>query len=244
MKEFLHTDWKNDLNIKNPIGMKGELATAFGNLMNEVWKGNSGVISPHEMKSVIGQFAPQFAGFGQQDSHELITFMLDGIHEDLNRCIQKPFVESIVGNGENDEQIAKESWDRHLKRNNSIIVDHFQAQLRSRLTCPNCGKITVVFDPYLALSLPIEKQSVKQYNAIYVPWNYTEQFQIIKIQLSISAKKSDINRLVSKALGYNVNVLLGWNEQNSHIITFIGETNERMCINDYNTHSFNSRLYL
>jgi len=33
-------------------------------------------------------------------------------------------------------------------------------------------------------------------------------------------------------------------EQNSHIITFIGETNERMRINDYNTHSFNSRLYL
>jgi len=209
MHFFLHEDWKSQLNPTNPISMKGKLATAFRNLIENVWHGNNGIISPSEMKMVIGQFAPQFSGYGQQDSHELITFMLDGIHEDLNRCREKPYVDSVLGDGTNDNEIARESWERHLKRNDSVIVDHFQAQLKSRLICPNCGKSTVVFDPYLSLSLPIVKQSVKTYSAIFVPFNYMEDWIPIRISLSSKAKKADVNAEVSRVLGRQVNVVIG-----------------------------------
>lgn len=40
-----------------------------------------------------------------------------------------------------DEEIAKTSWDYHKARNDSIIVDLFQGQFKSRLTCNVCKKV-------------------------------------------------------------------------------------------------------
>lgn len=42
---------------------------------------------------MIGEFAPRFNGYAQQDSQELTSFLLDGLHEDLNRIIKKPYIE-------------------------------------------------------------------------------------------------------------------------------------------------------
>ena len=33
----------------------------------------------------VGRCAPRFNGFQQQDAQELLAFVLDGLHEDLNR---------------------------------------------------------------------------------------------------------------------------------------------------------------
>lgn len=41
----------------------------------------------------VGKFAPQFCGFQQQDAQELMAFLLDGLHEDLNRIKKKPYIE-------------------------------------------------------------------------------------------------------------------------------------------------------
>ena len=35
----------------------------------------------------IGKYAPRFNGFQQHDSQELLSFLLDGLHEDLNRSV-------------------------------------------------------------------------------------------------------------------------------------------------------------
>ena len=39
----------------------------------------------YTMQWTIGKYAPQFNGFQQQDAQELLNFVLDGLHEDLNR---------------------------------------------------------------------------------------------------------------------------------------------------------------
>ncbi|CAM9955495.1 unnamed protein product [Phaeothamnion confervicola] len=48
-----------------------------------------------------------------------------------------------------------EAWKGYLQRNKSIIVDTFQGQLRSALTCRKCGHSSVKFDPFMYLSLPL-----------------------------------------------------------------------------------------
>lgn len=50
--------------------------------------------------------------------------MIDGLHEDLNRIIQKPFVEQKDYDGRPDEVIALESWENYKKRNDSIFLDN------------------------------------------------------------------------------------------------------------------------
>lgn len=43
--------------------------------------------------------------------------MLDTLHEDLNRVLNKPYVELNAGSDKPDTQVAKEFWEGHLKRN-------------------------------------------------------------------------------------------------------------------------------
>lgn len=76
--------------------MKGRLATAYAQLIESAWdtrRLHDGVVTPRDLKVVVGQFAPQFIGYQQQDSQELTAFLLDGFHEDLNRVIDKPYLE-------------------------------------------------------------------------------------------------------------------------------------------------------
>ena len=46
------------------------------------------------------------------------------------------------------DQVAEESWQQFLSRDNSPIVDMFQGQLKSKLTCPECCRVSVTFDPF------------------------------------------------------------------------------------------------
>ncbi len=38
MRVFFSCAYESDINTTNPLGMKGELATAFGSLMGNIWK--------------------------------------------------------------------------------------------------------------------------------------------------------------------------------------------------------------
>ncbi len=43
----------------------------------------------------VGTLAPRFLGFNQQDSQEFLRFLIDGIHEDVNRIVKPPKYEAI-----------------------------------------------------------------------------------------------------------------------------------------------------
>ena len=66
---------------------------------------------------------------------ELLSFLLDGLHEDLNRVTKKPYVEQVEGDGRPDDEVAAEAWEGHRQRNDSMVVDHFHGQLRSVVEC-------------------------------------------------------------------------------------------------------------
>jgi ubiquitin C-terminal hydrolase len=80
---------------------------------------------------------------------------LDGLHEDLNRVLVKPYKEDKDSGDRPDAEVALEAWSSHLERNNSFIVDKFHGQLKSTVTCPGCSKNYCKFDPMMFLSLPL-----------------------------------------------------------------------------------------
>ncbi len=44
----------------------------------------------------VARYAPQFVGYAQHDSQELLAFLLDGLHEDLNLVKKKPYVDMTI----------------------------------------------------------------------------------------------------------------------------------------------------
>lgn len=153
--EYFLQDYGDEINIENPLGMHGELAVAFGELLRKLWSSGQTSVAPRVFKGKLARFAPQFSGYNQHDSQELLAFLLDGLHEDLNRVKRKPYIETKDSDGRPDGEVAAECWTNHKARNDSVIVDICQGQYKSTLVCPVCGKISITFDPFMYLSLPL-----------------------------------------------------------------------------------------
>ncbi|PHJ23093.1 ubiquitin-specific protease usp4 [Cystoisospora suis] len=154
---FLSGRFVRDINEENVMGTQGRLARAFHATLRDMWFGRDSPLAPRDLKWAIGRVREEFHGYNQQDSQELMAFLLDGLHEDLNRIKKKPYYESKIEGGpeKSDAEVAELSWRRHREINDSIIVDLFQGQYRSRLQCPECGRVSVTFDPFMYLSLPV-----------------------------------------------------------------------------------------
>ncbi|PRP82307.1 ubiquitin carboxyl-terminal hydrolase 4 isoform 1 [Planoprotostelium fungivorum] len=166
MQFFSQGNYRDQINEDNPLGTGGRLVTSFGSLMENLWSGSSSSVAPREFKRDLEQFAPQFAGYQQHDSQELLAFLLDGIHEDVNRIKKKPYIENPEVGDRRQEEVAREAWAAHRSRNDSVIVDNFQGQLRSTLVCPSCDRVSITFDPFMYLSLPIPVDKTKIYEII------------------------------------------------------------------------------
>ena len=61
-----------------------------------------------------------------------------------------------------DEEVAAEAWELYKKRNDSVILDLFHGLLKSTVVCPACPKISVTFDPFSCLSLPLPVKKERQ----------------------------------------------------------------------------------
>ncbi|XP_050522495.1 ubiquitin carboxyl-terminal hydrolase 32 [Daktulosphaira vitifoliae] len=157
-----------ELNRNNPLGMKGCIAKRYGDLIHEIWRGTAKTIAPLKLRWTIGKYAPRFNGFQQHDSQELLAFLLDGLHEDLNRVHGKPYSELTDSEGRPDVTVAEEAWENHIVRNKSIVVDLFHGQLKSKVTCKECGHESVRFDPFNYLSLPLPMESYICLQAIVI----------------------------------------------------------------------------
>ncbi|VIO94805.1 Ubiquitin carboxyl-terminal hydrolase family protein [Brugia malayi] len=157
--------YKRDINIMNPLGFGGRLAEVFAEFMKQMWNGMNRAYEPTKIKELVAEKATQFANFAQHDAHEFLSFVLDGLHEDLNRVRVKPTTNTIEAEGRPDIEVSREAWHNHLLRNDSIFVDLFHGQLKSRLQCPKCNQISITFDPfaYLAVPFPKEKRSSTVY---------------------------------------------------------------------------------
>ena len=118
--------------------------------MRAMLNGQFAVVSPVTFLKTIAKYVPRFEGNEQQDSQELLAFVLDGLHEDLNKPMLKgvdPTLDQIEQITDDqmeemsDKQASLIAWKKYEIRNSSIIVSMFQGQLQSRLRCLTCGQV-------------------------------------------------------------------------------------------------------
>lgn len=217
---FLSGEYEQDLNRDNPLGTGGDLATQFAQLLAEMWgttapadrrrvfpkvetpsyvsSSTSSVVYPRNFKYTLGKHAEQFMGYDQHDSQELATYLLDALHEDTNRVTKKPYVEKPEkGEEEPDEVAAKKSWDLHLKREDSRVLENFMGQVKSRVQCckEGCGRVSTTFDPFMYLSVPIPGSTERTMRVTFVPLDPQERKKSVSVTLNRAAT---VGKLVTK----------------------------------------------
>ena len=167
---FTRGSFERDLNMSNRLGTQGKLAVAFANLLDSMQRQETAV-TPLEFKRVLSAAAPQFKGYAQQDAHELCNYVLDQLHEDLNRVRGSKPITAPIDGGEDDGDVAvhaAEALRRHRLRNDSHIADLFEGQLKSTVTCGECGKRSFTFDPFLSLAVPLGRSGYPQEHKLRV----------------------------------------------------------------------------
>ncbi|GAA6027425.1 hypothetical protein JCM8097_007855 [Rhodosporidiobolus ruineniae] len=135
---FLSGDYENEVNMENRLGTGGELA-----------------------KNTIARAASQFNNRDQHDAHELLLYLLDTLHEDLNLVLRPPPVKPNSPAREAELErlpevvAADQEWAKYRARNDSVAIDFFQGQLRNRMECMACMQTSTTFSPLQTLSLSI-----------------------------------------------------------------------------------------
>ncbi|XP_040059318.1 ubiquitin carboxyl-terminal hydrolase 4 [Gasterosteus aculeatus] len=199
---FLNDQYEAEINRENPLGMRGEIAEAYADLVKQMWLSRSSYVAPRTFKTQVGRFAPQFSGYQQQDSQELLAFLLDGLHEDLNRVKKKPYLALRDAEGRADEIVAKEAWTNHRLRNDSIIVDIFHGLFKSTLVCPECSMVSVTFDPFCYLTLPLPMKKDRTMEVFLVrsdPQSRPTQYRVVVPKLGTV---TDLCTALSKLCGF------------------------------------------
>ncbi|CAL5868063.1 uncharacterized protein PFLUO_LOCUS2286 [Penicillium psychrofluorescens] len=205
---FLSESHKKDLNPDNPLAYNGAIAKSYAGLLRDVYREPvPSNVSPGYFRRTIGKYNPAMSGFEQHDSQEFLMFLLDGLSEDLNRIKKKPYIEKpdstdeMVHDREALEKFAAKSWDIYKARNDSVITDLFAGMYKSTLVCPECDKVSIIFDPFSSLTLPIPMDEPFAREIIYVglgrkPLRITAEVDrtaSLRIWKEAVAKKMDVD---------------------------------------------------
>ncbi|NWV42217.1 UBP2 hydrolase, partial [Grantiella picta] len=152
----LQNQYLRDLN--NNSRMRTALMSEFAKLIQLLWTSSPNEsVSPSEFKTQIQRYAPRFVGYNQQDAQEFLRFLLDGLHSEVNRVLVRPRASTDSLDHLPDDEKSRQMWRRYQEREDSRISDLFVGQLKSSLTCSECGYCSTAFDPFWDLSLPIPK---------------------------------------------------------------------------------------
>ncbi|XP_050073517.1 ubiquitin carboxyl-terminal hydrolase 43 [Anopheles maculipalpis] len=155
--------YKADLKRRNKInakkfGTKGELTEQLALVLKSLWTCKDAPDYSSNFKAVVDRYGSQFRSSTQHDAQEFLFWLLDKVHEDLNTATKRKY-KAIKNNGRSDEVIAAETLANYVRCNNSFVQAVFQAQFRSSLSCPTCGKQSNTFDPFYCLSVPLPQLS-------------------------------------------------------------------------------------
>ena len=175
------------------------MANSFGDLIYKLKNSVTKSHIPGLFRKEFFEIAPQYAGFVQHDAQEALAYILDILHEDLNRVLEKPAVlNTDMSNDILDSVGAIEYMTNYSKRNISAISDLFAGQEKSTILCPKCDRTLKQFPIFFSLSLPIPiEQRIKC--EIYPDLNFFHS-KPLSIDLKISHEISTILHLKNELL--------------------------------------------
>lgn len=132
---------------------------------------------------------------------------MDGLHEDLNRIQKKPYIEKpestdeMVGDSEAIAKLASEHWNIYKKRNDSAVADLFGGLYQSTLVCPVCKKVSITFDPFMDLTLPLPVENVWTKEVTFFPKGSMGTMLKIPVEMDKNSSIKSLKEYVGKKMG-------------------------------------------
>jgi len=152
---------KNLLSKKSQIKSnryKNQLANSFIEVLENMWENNSiTYYAPYNFKNLISKMNPLFEGVQANDSKDLVLFLLETLHNELNKVKNSnPQYEDDIDQYNFEKSFM--SFAKYFEKNfQSVISDIFYGMYNSRMMCYNCKIITHNIQCYNLLIIPLEE---------------------------------------------------------------------------------------
>ncbi|XP_054982085.1 ubiquitin carboxyl-terminal hydrolase 16 isoform X2 [Sorex araneus] len=150
-----------EINLEPP----GPLTLAMSQFLNEMQETKKGIVTPKELFSQVCKKAVRFKGYQQQDSQELLRYLLDGMRAEEHQRVSKGILKAFGNSTEKlDEELKNKVKDYEKKKSVPSFVDRiFGGELTSTIMCDECRTVSLVHESFLDLSLPVlDDQSGKK----------------------------------------------------------------------------------
>ena len=139
---------------------KYKLTDAYLNVLINSWLNvNINNYSPNYFKQVISDMNPLFQGVQANDSKDLIIFLMEKMHNELNIPLNNPNLQqnNVVINQYDFKQSFKSFKKYFINNYRSVISDLFYGFFDSIMNCKNCGAESHNIQCYNILIFPLEE---------------------------------------------------------------------------------------
>ncbi|CDQ93571.1 unnamed protein product [Oncorhynchus mykiss] len=127
------------------LGPPGSLTVAMCQILNEIQETKKGVVTPRELFSQVCKKAARFKGFQQQDSQELLRYLLDGMRAEEMKRLNSGISEALKKHGRDAEQSKKLVKEYEKKGAPNNFVDQvFGGEMTSTVMCQQCKTVRTV----------------------------------------------------------------------------------------------------
>ena len=155
---------------------KYKLTNAYTEVLNNIWKSSNKSYSPNNFKKIISEMNPLFDGIQANDSKDLILFLLETLHKELNTVKVSTNLNPYYINQYDYQSSFNDFIDFFTNNYRSIISDIFYGMFNSMMTCFNCNSTVNNIQCFNILIFPLnEVRLFKNRNQKYV--NIIECFE-------------------------------------------------------------------
>ena len=135
------------------------ISKAFSDVLYHLWNPNETkkYYSPDYFKNIISSKNKLFQGIQANDSKDLLLFLYENIHKELNTAIAPKISNEQFSDQKNAEFELIQCRQNYFRENKSIITDLFYFDQTNITTCLNCGVKIYNFSMHNALIFPLEK---------------------------------------------------------------------------------------
>ncbi|KAK2880727.1 hypothetical protein Q8A67_017995 [Cirrhinus molitorella] len=145
----------------------GSLTLAMCQLLNEIQETKKSVVTPKELFTQVCKKAPRFKGFQQQDSQELLRYLLDGMRAEEVKRVHSGILEALKTSGKSLEPEESKKVIKEYEKNGTPknFVDRvFGGEMSSTVMCKECKTVSLVTEMFLDLSLPVADEAYRKKN--------------------------------------------------------------------------------
>ncbi|XP_054829198.1 ubiquitin carboxyl-terminal hydrolase 16 [Eublepharis macularius] len=133
------------------------LTLAMCQFLTEMQETKTGTVTPKELFSQVCKKAIRFKGYQQQDSQELLRYLLDGMRTEETQRTCASIFKALNNSADKENEELKKKIKEYDKRKapHSFIDRIFGGELTSTIMCEECQTVSLVHESFLDLSLPV-----------------------------------------------------------------------------------------